>query len=74
MATRPLPFECEILDTEPQEVRNRFGGDSIMLEPDAIAVYDTITGAEVIGDYATMRKGLDWFIQHEPKAYMALLD
>jgi hypothetical protein len=69
-----LPFDCAILDTEPVEVRNRFGGESCMLTPEAVAVYDTIMGSELIGDYKTVRKGLDWFRKHYPKEYMILLD
>lgn len=69
-----LPFDCTILDTEPVEVRNRFGGESCMLTPEAVAVYDTIMGAELISDHKTMRKGLEWFRKYYPKEYMILLD
>tara|TARA_R110000787_G_scaffold208096_2_gene318046 strand:+ start:42 stop:263 length:222 start_codon:yes stop_codon:yes gene_type:complete len=72
--TNKLPFECVILDTEPQEVQNRFGGDSIMLEPDAMAVYDTMMGAELFDDWETVRQGVDWFIKYYPAAYTVLLD
>lgn len=71
---RKLPFECLILDKEPQLVANRFSGESVMLPPDAIAVYDSIMGAEMFGDYKTVRKGLDWFRKHFPSEYMVLLD
>ena len=71
---RKLPFECLILDKEPQLVANRFSGESVMLPPDAIAVYDSIMGAEMMGDYKTVRKGLDWFRKHFPSEYMVLLD
>lgn len=71
---RKLPFECMILDKEPQLVANRFSGESVMLPPDAIAVYDSIMGAEMFGDYKTVRKGLDWFRKHFPSEYMVLLD
>ena len=72
---RPLPFDCIVIDKEPVEVANRFNpGDTVTLPPDAVAVYDTIMGAERIGDWKIMRKGLDWFIEHETKAYMILLD
>jgi hypothetical protein len=69
-----LPFDCMILDTEPVEVKNRFSGESCMLTPEAVAVYDTIMGSEMIGDYKTIRKGLDWFRKHFPAEYMILLD
>ena len=71
---RKLPFECLILDTEAVEVRNPFSGETCMLEPDAVAVYDSITGANMTGDYKTVRKGLDWFRKHFPAEYMVLLD
>lgn len=70
----PLPFDCQILDKEPVEVRNPYSGESCMLEPDAVAVYDVIKGAEFINDYKTMYKGLDWFRKYFPSEYMTLLD
>ena len=45
-----------------------------MLPPDALAVYDFIKGAEVLGHHDDLREGIDWFMQHEPEAYMTLLD
>jgi hypothetical protein len=74
MNKRKLPFDCRVIDTKPVEVKNRFTGESVMLEPDAVAVYDTLMGAEVIQDWKRLRLGLDWFIDNEPKAYMVLLD
>ena len=73
-STIKLPFDCSIWDTEPQLVTNPFSGESIMLEPMAIAVYDTTMGANMIGDYATVRKGIDWFRKYFPAEYMVLLD
>jgi hypothetical protein len=71
---RKLPFECVILDSKPVEVKNPYSGESCILEPDAVAVYDCIKGAEMIGNYDIVRKGLDWFIKHFTKEYMILLD
>jgi hypothetical protein len=71
---RKLPFECLILDSEPQVVTNRFSGESCILQPDAIAVYDSIIGAEMLGDYKRMQKGLNWFRKYFPEEYMVLLD
>jgi hypothetical protein len=45
-----------------------------MLVPEAVAVYDSIRGAEMTGDYKTVRKGLDWFRKFFPQEYMVLLD
>jgi hypothetical protein len=73
---RDLPFECKIFDKKPQEVKNIFGSGSCTIPPDAIAVYDTIMGMQVMPnpDWEIVRKGIDWFIEHEPEAYMVLLD
>ena len=69
-----LPFDCLILDTEPVLVKNPFSGESVMLTPEAVAVYDTIQGCEMTGNYKMIRKGLDWFRKHYPAEYMVLLD
>ena len=74
MTKRELPFNCRVIDTKPVVVANRCTGDKITIPPDAVAVYDTIKGAELFRDYDTVRKGLDWFRKHEPDAYMILLD
>jgi hypothetical protein len=70
---RELPFPCEVL-SEPEEIINPFSGVKVTLPPDAVAVYDCIKGAERLGEADHFRKGLDWFIKHEPEAYMKLLD
>ena len=69
-----LPFDCMVLDSEPVLVSNPFSGASCMLVPEAVAVYDTIRGCEMTGDYKTVRKGLNWFVKHFPNEYMTLLD
>ena len=74
MTDRKLPFKCVVLDTAPVKVTNPFSGESCMLEPDAVAVYDVVMGASMTGDHKTTRKGLDWFIKYFPKEYMVLLD
>ena len=71
---RTLPFDCIIMDNKPVSVKNPYSGDSVMLEPDAVAVYDTLKGAEQMGDWINLQKGLDWFMKHFPKEYMILLD
>ena len=63
-----------ILDKEPVEVANPFSGEKVTLQPDAVAVYDGAKGAEALQDYDLLYECLDWFIEHEPKAYMTLLD
>ncbi|HAT65153.1 MAG TPA: hypothetical protein DCS66_11215 [Flavobacteriaceae bacterium] len=71
---RKIPKGLEILDKEPVEVANPYSGEKVMLQPDAVAVYDWIKGSEVLQQYKAVRKGLDWFRKHEPDAYMVLLD
>lgn len=80
---RPLPFTCIVLD-EPETVSNPFTGESVLLSPDAVAVYDVLMGAQLFAQGAkgekadkawdVVRAGLDWFRKHEPRAYMVLLD
>ena len=72
--TREIPKGLKILDKEPVEVANPFSGESVVLPPDAVAVYDWIKGSELFKQYDDVQKGLDWFRKHEPKAYMVLLD
>lgn len=69
-----LPFNCMVLDSEPVFVENPFSGEGCMLTPEAVAVYDTLKGAEMTGDWKTLRKGLDWFIENFTKEYYILLD
>ena len=63
-----------VLDKEPVEVQNPFSGESAVLSPDEVAVYDYIKGCELMRDYDGVRKGLDWFSRANPEAYMTLLD
>ena len=70
---RPLPFPCIVLE-HPEEITNKFSGEKVMLEPDAVAVYDTIKGAELVGNSDHIRKGNAWFQKYYPKEYMILLD
>lgn len=64
----------QVIDTEPQEVRNPFSGESATLTPEEVAVYDYLKGCELMGDYQGVRKGLEWFSRKNPEAYMTLLD
>ena len=68
------PFPVEIIDTKPVKVTNQFSGESVMLEPVAVAVYDCIKGAEMLQDYKMVEEGLEWFSKNYPKEYMVLLD
>ena len=74
MSDRKLPKGLVILDKEPVEVKNPYSGEAVMLEPDAVAVYDGAKGAELLQNYDLLRECLDWFKINEPKAYYTLLD
>jgi hypothetical protein len=63
-----------VLDKGPVEVQNPFSGESTILTPDEVAVYDYLKGCELMGDYKGLRKALDWFRTNNGNAYMILLD
>ena len=69
-----LPFPCEVWDDEPKTIKNPYTGEACTLTPEAIAVYDTIKGAEMMGLFKVVEKGLDWFKRYYAKEYMILLD
>jgi hypothetical protein len=64
----------KIMDSEPAEVRNPFSGETCVLTPEELAVYDYLKGSEMMGDYKAVRKGIHWFVENNPSAYMTLLD
>ena len=81
---RELPFKC-IVGDEPEICENMFSGKKVCLPADAVAVYDVIIGGQLMAEktsdpkmqdkmYEEVRKGLDWFLEHEPHAYSVLLD
>ena len=74
-------------DNRTEERRNRFNGQSIMLTKQEASKHDAIFLCEIMATledktlgtgaskhWATMRKHLDWFMKHNAKAYMVLLD
>ena len=72
-----LPFYGMDLDTDRNKmitIENRFGGDSVTVPWFAAAVYDVIMGSEKLEQWDDHRKGIDWFAEHFPDAYMVLLD
>ena len=73
----PKPFnECYFGKEPTKEITlsNRFSGQTATVPAFAVAIYDTIIGAERIQDYTLMQKGLDWFSRNFTKQYMTLLD
>jgi hypothetical protein len=69
-----LPYKDIFVGTESEMITNPFSGQQCLLPPEAVAVYDTLKGCEMFGDYKGLRKGLDWFIENFPKEYFILLD
>ena len=72
--TKNGAFKDLQIGEHPEEVTNPYSGESCILQPHAVAVYDLVKGSEQIGDYETMNIGLDWFKQYYPSEYMTLLD
>ena len=82
--TKQLPkwFHGELYK-EGGTVRNRFSGEEYELNNVELSMYDFIIGSTMVlemsggynhTDVSLLRKGLDWFRQHNAKAYMVLLD
>ena len=64
-------------------VRNRFSGEEYKLNNLELSMYDFVIGSTMVlemsngykhTDVSLLRKGLDWFRQHNAEAYMVLLD
>mgnify|MGYP003646204089 FL=1 len=73
----PKPFDqCFMGDTPTKEltIQNPYSNDSVKLPAFAVAIYDTIKGAEMTEDYDTVRQGITWFQKNFVKQYYVLLD
>jgi len=78
----PKWFHGELYE-EGATVRNRFSGEEYELNAMELSMYDFIIGSTIVlemtngykhTDVQELRKGLDWFRQHNAEAYMVLLD
>ena len=78
----PKWFNGELY-SEGATVQNRFSGEEYELNNVELSMYDFVMGSTIVmemsGGYkhtsiTDLRKGLDWFRQHNAKAYMVLLD
>lgn len=74
MITKVGPFDLLEVGEESELVMNPFSGQTALLEPKAVAMYDVIKGFEMYQDYENVRKGLDYFSKTWPEEYMILLD
>ena len=79
--TIPKPFDQCYFGAEPTKVMtigNRFNDEDSQqyakLPAFAVAIYDTIIGAEQTEDWDLMNKGMDWFSRNFTEEYMILLD
>ena len=78
----PKPFDQCFFGDEPTKmmtIGNRFNDESgqgqfAKLPAFAVAIYDTIIGAEASEDYKLMQKGLTWFQKNFVNEYYTLLD
>ena len=69
-----LPFKVSVLDSQPVEVTNPYSGQSVLLTPTEVAVYDVTMGSYHMGLYDTFYKGKNWFMENNIEAYMTLID
>ena len=78
----PKWFKGELYE-EGATVRNRFSGEECELNAMELSMYDFVMGSTIVlemaggykhTDVSLLRKGLDWFRQNNPSAYMTLLD
>ena len=80
-AKLPKWFRGELYE-EGGTVRNRFSGEEYELNNVELSMYDYVMGATMMCEMGMhhdsliteLRKGLDWFRKHNPRAYMVLLD
>ena len=84
MKKQELPkwFRGELYE-KGDTVRNRFSGEKYKLNNIELSMYDFVMGSTIVlempggykhTDVSLLRKGLDWFRQHNAEAYMVLLD
>ena len=69
---RAPPFVC-VVGEEYQEVTNPITNKSIVLPPDAVAVWNVIIRGEEFNQYKEVLKGWDWLKLNEPEAYNILI-
>jgi len=77
----PKPFNQCYFGSEPTKeitIGNRFNDENhqqyAKLPAFAVAIYDTIIGAEQTEDYDLMQKGITWFQKNFTEEYYTLLD
>ena len=46
-----LPYKDIFIGEASEYITNTYSGQGIMLSPEEVAVYDTLKGCEIFGDY-----------------------
>lgn len=57
-----------------ETITNKWSGESIELEPLAVAVYDYIIGCDTMGKFIESEKAKNYFYKKWREAYYILLD
>ena len=73
----PKPFDDCYFGSNPTKemtIMNPYSNDSAILPAFAVAIYDTIRGAERVEDYKVVRQGINWFQKNFVEQYYTLLD
>ena len=73
----PKPFDDCYFGSNPTKemtIMNPYSNDSAVLPAFAVAIYDTIRGAERVEDYKVVRQGINWFQKNFVEQYYTLLD
>ena len=73
----PKPFDQAYMGDNPTKeltIQNPYSNDSAVLPAFAVAIYDTIKGAELTEDYDIVRQGINWFQKYFTNEYYVLLD
>ena len=73
----PKPFDQCFMGDNPTKtltIMNPYSNDSAVLPAFAVAIYDTIKGAELTEDYDIVRQGINSFQKNVVKEYYVLLD
>lgn len=62
------------LGSGPETIKNTYSNESVLLEPQAVALHDYIKGCEVMNLHVDKQFALDLFRKLYPDEYSILLD
>lgn len=72
--TVPKWFRELDIGCKPEYVTNPWSGESILLSPEALAVYDFLLGCEATGNYDNYYEAREYFAERWLDAYRVLVD